>query len=279
MDMLVSIVVELVSKRNVSLPPHLGRANHAALLRQIGMFDPALSRRLHDLEGAKPFTCSSILGATPRRDEVWVEGGRPYTIRFTGLNAEVSEAIKRCWLETPPDAWVLDDHLFRVNRVLVDGSDGGWSGQSTYTALVDRYLEQPALAAPRLTFELASTTAFKSDNVTMPLPLPDLVLGSLANRWQAFSHAPVRVAMRQFAAQHVAVSWFDLHSQAVDQKNRALRIGATGRVAYQVLNDDYLLTANILADFALYAGVGVQTAAGMGQCRRLAPRTQSGEGG
>lgn len=276
--MLVSIVVELVSKRNVSLPSHLGRANHAALLRQISLFDPALSRRLHDLDGPKPFTCSSILGAVMRRDELWVEGGRPYTIRFTGLTADVSAAIQRCWLETPPDAWVLDDHLFRVNRVLTDGEDG-WSGQSTYTTLVDRYLTQPVLASPRLTLEFASPTAFKSDNVTMPLPLSDLVLGSLATRWQAFSNEPVRLAMRQFAAQHVAVSWFDLHSQAVDHKNRALRVGATGRVAYTVLNNDYLLTANVLADFALYAGVGVQTAAGMGQCRRLGPRTHGGEGG
>lgn len=267
--MLVSIVVELVSKRDVSLPPHLGRANHAALLQQIGTFDPELSKHLHDLEGAKPFTCSSILGVVARRNELWVEGGRPYTIRFTGLNAAVGAALMRCWLESPPDTWVLDDHLFRVNRVLVDGSDGGWSGQTTYTALVDRYLQQPSLGAPRLTFELASPTAFKSDSVTMPLPLPDLVLGSLANRWQAFSTEPTPLAVRQFAAQHVAVSWFDLHSQAVDHKNRALRVGATGRVAYAVLNHDYLLTTNILADFALYAGVGVQTAAGMGQCRRI----------
>jgi CRISPR-associated endoribonuclease Cas6 len=58
----------------------------------------------------------------------------------------------------------------------------------------------------------------------------------------------------------------------MDHKNQALRVGAVGRVAYAILQDDYLLTANLLADFALYAGVGVQTAAGMGQCRRLATR-------
>ncbi len=276
--MLFAVVVDIVSKRSVSLPAYLGRANHAALLYRIAQFDHTLAERLHTMEGAKPFTCSSILGAVARRDGLWVEGGRPYSIRFTGLNAEVSEAIRRCWLESTPDAWVLDDHLFRVVRVTADGSDGGWSGATTYQALVDRYLERPQAATARLTIELASPTAFKSEEITMPLPLPDLVFGSLANRWQSFSNEPVRLAMRQFAAKHVAVSWFDLHSQAVDHKNHSMRVGATGRVAYHILENDFLVTANVLADFAMYAGVGVQTAAGMGQCRRLESPSRDKDG-
>ena len=55
------------------------------------------------------------------------------------------------------------------------------------------------------------------------------------------------------------------------RKNGALRIGGVGQVTYTALDDDrYALAAlNMLADFALYSGVGVQTATGMGQCRRV----------
>lgn len=273
--MLLAVELEIVSKRSVSLPASLGRANHAAILDRIAVVDPALSAKIHDSDEAKPFTCSSILGAAVRQDGLWVEGGRSYRLRFTGLSDEVSRALQRSLVETMPQTWVLDEHLFRVERVVADGSNGGWSGQTTYKALVDRYLDNPHLADRRVILELASPTAFKSDSVTVPLPLPDLVFGSLAHRWQAFGDEPARLAMRQFAARHIVVSRFDLRSQTVDHKNQALRVGAVGRVAYAVRQDDYLLTANLLADFALYAGVGVQTAAGMGQCRRVEPHIRA----
>jgi hypothetical protein len=52
---------------------------------------------------------------------------------------------------------------------------------------------------------------------------------------------------------------------------RAETLARLGQVTYTALDDDrYGLAAlNILADFALYSGVGVQTATGMGQCRRV----------
>lgn len=271
--MLLAIVLEVVSKRSVSLPPHLGRANHAAILQHMAKVDPGLSKQIHDTDDAKPLTCSSILGAPARRDGLWVEGGRPYRLRFTGLNDAVSDVLQHTLVDEPPDTWVLDEHLFRVERVIADGSDGGWSGRTTYRALVDRYLDSPGEASRRLTLEMASPTAFKKEGITMPLPQPDLVFGSLAGRWHAFSSEPARLAMRQFAAKHIGISWFDLHSQAVEHKNQSMRVGATGRVVYSILQDDYRLTANLLADFAMYAGIGVQTAAGMGQCRRVDERT------
>ena len=117
--MLLAVVVEIVSKRSVSLPSHLGRANHAAILHQIATVDPALSRRIHDSDTAKPLTCSSILGAAVRREGLWVDGGRTYALRFTGLSEEVSEAMKRCLVESTPDAWILDEHLFRVEDLLL----------------------------------------------------------------------------------------------------------------------------------------------------------------
>ena len=275
--MLLAVVLEVMSKRSVLLPPHLGRANHAAILHHMAKVDPALSKQIHDTDDAKPLTTSSVLGVPIRRDGLWVEGGRPYRLRFTGLSEAVSDALQRTLVEAPPDAWVLDEHLFRVEQVIADGSDGGWSGRTSYRALVDRYLDDPSLASRRLTLELASPTAFKKEGITMPLPQPDLVFGSLANRWQAFSSEPVRLAIRQFAARHIGISRFDLHSQTVDHKNQSMRVGATGRVAYTILQDDYRLTANLLADFAMYAGVGVQTSAGMGQCRRIDEQTKSGE--
>jgi CRISPR-associated endoribonuclease Cas6 len=56
----------------------------------------------------------------------------------------------------------------------------------------------------------------------------------------------------------------------VVQKNGALRMGGMGEVTYVALGGDryWRSVMQMLADFAKYSGVGVQTATGMGQTRR-----------
>ena len=119
--------------------------------------------------------------------------------------------------------------------------------------------------------ELASPTTFKSKGKQMPLPLPGLVFGSLVDRWNRFSPVTLDPAMRTFGEELVAVSRFDLRSVLVQQKNQAGRVGAMGQVAYvaEPYNRYWLSVFQMLADFALYSGVGVQTATGMGQVRRV----------
>jgi CRISPR-associated endoribonuclease Cas6 len=82
---------------------------------------------------------------------------------------------------------------------------------------------------------------------------------------------PLDPELRRFAAERVAISRYWLESRPVPTKNGAVRIGGVGQVTFTALDDDrYGVAAlNILADFALYSGVGVQTATGMGQCRRI----------
>jgi len=98
-----------------------------------------------------------------------------------------------------------------------------------------------------------------------------LVFGSLTERWNAFSSVALDPDVRGFAEERVAISRYELESRPVRQKGGALRIGGVGQVTYLALDADrYALAAlNILADFALYSGVGVQTGTGMGQCRRV----------
>jgi CRISPR-associated endoribonuclease Cas6 len=77
--------------------------------------------------------------------------------------------------------------------------------------------------------------------------------------------------MRRFGEEMVAISRYRLESRALEQKNGALRIGGVGQATYTALGGDryWLSVLQMLADFARYSGVGVQTATGMGQVRRL----------
>ena len=77
--------------------------------------------------------------------------------------------------------------------------------------------------------------------------------------------------MRRFGEEMVAISRYKLESRSVEGKQGGLRIGGVGQATYTALGGDryWLGLLNMLADFALYSGVGMQTTTGMGQVRRV----------
>jgi CRISPR-associated endoribonuclease Cas6 len=105
----------------------------------------------------------------------------------------------------------------------------------------------------------------------MPVPLPELLFGSLVDRWNAFSPVTVSPDMRRFAAELIAISRYRLTSRAVTQKAGGTRMGGVGEVTYRALGGDryWWRVMHMLADFAGYGGAGIQTTTGMGQCRRI----------
>ena len=103
------------------------------------------------------------------------------------------------------------------------------------------------------------------------MPLPNLVFGSLVDRWNTFSPVTLNPEVRRFAEEMVALSNYHLESAVVLQKGGAPLIGGIGRATYTALGGDryWLAIMQMLADFALYSGVGVKTTIGMGQVRRV----------
>jgi len=90
MAQLLSLVLTLKPRDAVSAPPHLGRAAHAALLRAVDAATPALAAQLHDDNGPKPFTCSSLMG---KRAEGRLDPNMSYTLRYTALTDDLGSRI------------------------------------------------------------------------------------------------------------------------------------------------------------------------------------------
>jgi CRISPR-associated endoribonuclease Cas6 len=268
--MLISLILDLISTGSAILPPHLGRANYAATLDLLRQVDPDLSAQIHDSLGLKPFTCSSLLGAQSQRHATTLAAGQHCSVRVTGLTPAVSQALRTGLINDRPSFWELDHHRFQISDVIADSKRHPWAGQSSYETLAAARL---AAAEPdrQVTLEFAAPVSFKSSKMNMPVPLPGLVFGSLAERWNAFTAIPLAGEARQVAEQTVAISRYRLESQPVEQKNQALRMGSVGVVTYRALGEDlyWLNVLQMLADFALYSGAGVQSATGMGQVRRL----------
>jgi CRISPR-associated endoribonuclease Cas6 len=84
---------------------------------------------------------------------------------------------------------------------------------------------------------------------------------------------------RRFADECLALSGFELRSRPAYLKEGGVRVGALGVARYTALNKDryWLSVMNLLADFALFAGVGVGTTMGLGQTRRLPGERAEGE--
>lgn len=268
--MLLSIVFELEAAQPGCLPSYLGRANQAQLMAWLDESDHELAVALHEASQLRPLTCSSLLYAQREGDQAIIEVGRTYAVRFTCLHPDVSARIDRCLRTCPPRTWKLHNYPFKVAAIYCDHERNSWSGMTSYEELARHHLLVDAKSPRKVTLEFASPTAFKSQEMMVPIPMPGLAFGSLFDRWNAFSPIQIPDDMRAFGESAVAVSHYQLHTETLQHKRKSIMIGAVGRVTYTALGGDryWLAVMNLLADFALYSGVGVKTTSGLGQVRR-----------
>jgi len=271
--MLTSIVLKLRARKTEVIPGHLGRANFAETLKRLGEFESGLDQWIHDAHTLKPITCSSLLGPLERvKTKSKIKAGESYWVRLTTLNDVVSEVAAQAFWQNRPRTWRLGPHTFDVTDVICDPTKHKWSGATTCEELAQRYLLTPMNSElNRVTFHFLSATSFKSKGMQMPMPMPGLLFGSLLNRWNSVSDVELPQEMRNFSEEVIAVGQFNLKTVVVPQKGKGIRAGAIGDASYTALYDDHywLGLFQLLADFALYSGVGVQTSTGMGQVRRL----------
>lgn len=264
--MLLAFKLLLQTSTPAHVPPYLGRGVYAAALARLGEVDPAAARAVHDGDGPKPLTCSGLLGAPPRGPLV---PGHVYAVRLTALTDEAAAALTAAFLDAPPAELDLDGNRFQVVGTLCNAAQDGWTGRADYTTLAAQHLAQGGEQGRSVTLEFASPTTFKSGGINVPVPLPNLVFGSLVERWNAFGSVALSPEVRRFGAEMVALSRYSLRSAAVGHKGEGLRIGGVGRATYSALSGDryWLGVLHLLAAFAVYSGVGSQTTSGMGQAR------------
>jgi len=273
-DML-AVVLTLVPVRppegDRSLPRWWGRAAHAAFLQAIASQLPSLADQLHDSSLPRPFTVSNLMGKFNQGVPLSTEA---YRLRLTSLTNDLSSAFTAALSDggaLSPGA-VLDLDYLPFTITHVTSADTPWTGADRYADVLQRCTLSAVQPDRRLRFQFASPTCFHQAEKTMPLPLPDLVFGSLLQRWNAFAPLTLPDETRRYAAECLAISNFHLSSRLAGLKETGLRVGCSGSVTYTSLNPDryWLGLMHALAEFALFSGVGISTAQGLGQCRSLA---------
>ncbi len=254
-----------------STPAWWGRAAHSLLLDVVQRRDESLAAALHDESVLRPFTSSTLMGRFQKGSLIPTE---TYFLRLTSLRADLTALLLE---ESAAGALQagktleLDYIPFQVLEAGTPADASPWTGGADYQELGAPFLLARQEPPRRLSLLFASPVTFKSGGRHIPLPLPELVFGSLLERWNAFAPVAFPAELKRYAAECLALSRYDLQTRPVPVKGGGLRVGAVGRAAYAALRYDRywmgLLAA--LAGFARFSGVGAGTGIGLGQCRQI----------
>jgi CRISPR-associated endoribonuclease Cas6 len=280
---LASVVVQVRCLRGDSRPRSFGHAAKRLLLDALASVDLDLADQVEQVTPFKPYTVSPLLEASDgalRENRRPSEGGRGW-LRVTALGGSHAptllpalEGALLCGMLCEGRQVELDRLPFLVEGCTANAEQHPLAGQGDYASLAWPYWSGGEPAGRRLFLEFFSPAAFKKSNspdLYVPMPYPELVFGSLMERWNAFSPLKLPEELRQAVREEVVFTWFDLRSAHMDYKNGSTKVGALGRAAYAAPRAGKALrqALGLLADFALYSGAGLMTAQGFGQVRRI----------
>lgn len=264
---LSSVVLELRAQHNATLPTTTtGHQIHAIFHRLIARTDPALSTRLHNEPGYRPFTLSPLLGVRPKRGQIQISAGRAYHIRATLLDGgHIWHCLSVPLLEGGPVDVALGEAQFKLTRLLSTPAADGRVAKTSWRQLSSHP------AAQEITLLFLSPTAFNiNGNYFALFPEPQFVWDSLIRVWNTYAPKALQVeklAIRDFLVHHVAVTACDLSTHTLHYTKYTQK-GFCGQCTYAILeNNEQAEQVTCLAAFAPFAGVGYKTTMGMGQVR------------
>lgn len=266
MPLQVSILIEPLE--TAEKVPLLTKALHSFALELISRSDPQWADTLLADQSPKPFSVAGPLLSADGGLATALYKGRVYCLVMSALDERTAVSVKQALANgiAMPEIH-LDSHILKVVSVNFQ--------ESNYHDLFNGYFpDGPFSRQIELAFQ--TPTSFRSGKKAVPLPLPELVFGSLLEKWNLFSPYTLSQHTKDFARENVAVSYYDLRAwnlYVAGGKHPAF----AGRCGFYVLSQDpyWCRTISLLADFACYAGVGIKTTMGMGKvtrvCRDSAP--------
>lgn len=282
--MQISSVIYLESTKKSPILGTLGRPVQAWFLNQIMRRKPSLAKNLHDGNGAKPFTVSTLLDrhGRPYRSGDWLEEGQDCWLRVTTVGEELSEVLLAGVMKKLPKSLTLYKMDFRIDGYTLNPREHPWAGQTTFTDIAQ---DSQYSNAPRdVRMEFVSPTAFRANGNDIPIPSPQQVFRSLWQKWNALCPESMQLDERwpEFAADCILVNELTAVNTVrweFAEGTRGAATGFTGTVGFTLLPktkvpkkwqpywDGADLVMQSLARFAFYSGVGHHATIGMGQTR------------
>lgn len=251
-----------------------GRAIQGMFLNAVARISPKDAELLHEGSSEKPYTIGPV--GRPNRHKGPI---RDFQIRVTLLKDAHASLFLKLQSATFEEPLQLDASSIRIRSVHTGAEClQGWSGITPWEDIVER-----ATTSTVFHFDLETPTGFQKSNRDLgirrelPLPLPELVFGSLFRRWQLWSDQPLDDEVLHLIYEQMEVTVpLKLQAFEVPQGIRGTTrnlIGCVGHVTYRLIGKDiperHIRMLNALANAAFFLGVGIRTTLGMGRIRRL----------
>jgi CRISPR-associated endoribonuclease Cas6 len=265
--MLGSIRVGLSAESEIRLRGLGGEALHGLFFNMLKRNSVEVASNLHGQKDQKPFSLSPLLeGYELRESYAVIPGGGGLAFRLSFLSDEVLAAATMAFFMAMTQGEVL--YLSR-KPVMVENIDMSEGKFSSFSEVL-----KSARPETKIILEFLSPTSFRRSGVQILFPEPRLVFSSLLKRWNTFSETKLPEEYAEGFAS-IKVSNYNLHTELV-QFSKYKIIGFKGRIEYELpqeFPEPCRQAVNALADFAFYAGTGAKTAMGMGQTKRISPKT------
>lgn len=231
-----------------------GEQLHGWLFDIMREHDEVLAGELHGAI-AKPFTISGLRGGVERPDgDREVVTGDECSFSITSLSQQVYDVLQLVCRLFPGREFGLGSARF-IGLEATEKEDA----RATYDSLALN--QRPS----KLVVVFRTPTSFRRQGEQVLFPLPGLVFGSLASRWNAF--APWALPSDRFAEfELLRVSRYELRTSVV-KFSRFVLLGFVGRITYTLPRDmpaPIVVMIAALGRYAPYAGVGYRTTMGMG---------------
>lgn len=279
-----AIVIHTFPKTDLPLIHAQGKVLHGLFYELLQKASVAKGDEIHDTTGLKPFSTALLLNERQRRAE-GIRAGEELKVRFTFLDDTIYPLLSRYFLATQDLHLELVHTELTVARILTTPqSTEEWAG---YTSFADLY-RHASDEEKRFSFHFATPTFFKRGggpaypDLIVPLPLPDLVFGSLLRNWNQFSALPFseEALLKDIFAHNLEMTSHRIASQQArlvfqqpDGKYRTTAFpGFIGQCHFRLLavhDAEVVKQLNALADLAFFSGIGARTTMGFGVARRI----------
>lgn len=263
--MIGTVVYRLRAENQAVLPAFHGRLLHAVAFNLLKMNSETVAEYAHDHMTLKPFTVS-LLQSTKRRKNyggiLKVHPGDVFLWRVTLWKDGFDEAFCSIPIHTRLNA---GEARLLVEEVLVDGRQNtGLIEPAAWFSSAMAYQE-----ADRIDFHFSSPVSFRQDDRDYPLPRPEYIFASLADKW-TWAGMPGdadRNEIGMWASKIQVLEWIGKTQRVRFAQDRGM-LAFMGDYSYGVrdLPEIQRKKMVILAKFAELSGVGRLTAQGFGSC-------------
>lgn len=276
--MIGAVVYQLRAEQSALLPIVHGKWLHAVLFHEMAKYSTELADRVHGGNTIKPFSISELMLIKSknfdsktmqkmfRGQRCWeIKEGQKFFWRVGALNEEMLKFL----LHFKDDEKLLvKDTAFNLEEIIVDPVKHHDSGIMEEKELIVQCLEETDIN--EIAFQFLSPVSFRVNTQDVPLPRPELIFGSIADKWNQ-NRMPIpirRDEINDIAMNCHMVDWNGKNVRRFYGTKHGIN-GFEGKFTFDVteLNENDKRLLLLLAQFSVFSGVGRLTGQGMGQTR------------